>query len=58
VKLVPTENLRFIDVVRGMQMQRVLQQWYAPDMPKYMRSAEGEWRDVPFVTVTDEEPAA
>ncbi len=57
MNLVPTESLRFIDDVRGMQMQRVLQQWYAPDMPKYMRGSEGEWRDVPLVTVPDAEPA-
>lgn len=29
----------------------VLQQWWAPDVPGFMRSDnEGEWRDVPVVT--------
>ncbi len=28
----------------------VLQQWFAADVPAYMRrDAEGEWRDVPVV---------
>jgi hypothetical protein len=27
----------------------VLQCWWAPDLPGYMRGAEGEWRDVETV---------
>jgi hypothetical protein len=49
---VPTENLRFVErevaVADGTQVtMRILQQWHAMDLPKYMRGAEGEWRDVP-----------
>ena len=33
--------------------QRFLQQWFAPDVPGYMRrDAEGEWRDVPVEEAT------
>jgi hypothetical protein len=47
----PTENLRFVQrevaVPDGSIITiKVLQQWHAPDLPKYMRGAEGEWRDV------------
>ena len=48
-ELVPTPQLRWVrrcalDEVFG---RDVLQQWYAEDLPAYMRSqAKGEWRDV------------
>lgn len=52
---VPTARLRwerreiFGDPVNT---TRVLQQWYAADVPGYLRrTAEGEWRDVPEVEV-------
>ena len=58
---VPTAKLRFVerggDMVQGVTIpagatsswvpRRILQQWYAEDVPGYMRStAAGEWRDV------------
>jgi len=52
----PTMHLRWVE--RPMQdgevyavprTMRVLQQWWAPPMPDYMQSSEGEWRDVPLV---------
>ena len=54
-ELVPTERLRFVKrevpVPGATPIElRILQQWYAIDMPKYMRSGEGEWRDVPLMT--------
>ena len=55
-KLVPTTRLRFVkrDVPTepGVARElRILQQWWAEDMPGYMRSqARGEWRDVPLET--------
>ena len=43
--LEPTPRLRWIER-RG---ERVLQQWWAPPMPGYLRDdSVGEWRDVPF----------
>lgn len=53
-EFVPTAALRFIErkvpVADGSGISiKVLQQWHAPDLPKYMRGAEGEWRDVPLV---------
>jgi hypothetical protein len=59
-KLVPTTRLRFVEKAiqiapaepetntRAMsKMARVLQQFWAEDMPGYMRDqAKGEWRDV------------
>jgi hypothetical protein len=42
---VPTPRLRWV----GVPAPR-LQQWWAEDVPAYMRStAAGEWRDVPQV---------
>ena len=49
---VPTPRLRFVkrreiaDI--DAPIVRILQQWFAADVPGYMRrDAEGEWRDVP-----------
>jgi hypothetical protein len=53
----PTPRLRFIIKAVGdltltqkygyTQTARVLQQWWAPDVPMYMADpTEGEWRDV------------
>ena len=45
--LVPTEKLRWL---RRPGDAPVLQQWYAEDVPGYMRNtAKGEWRDVETV---------
>jgi len=38
--LAPTARLRFTSAGK-------LQQWWAEDVPKYMRSTSGEWKDVP-----------
>ena len=55
----PTSKLRFIerrppddpvDGPAGGPARKILQQWWAPDMPAYMRGSDGEWRDVPVVT--------
>lgn len=52
---VPTPYLRFVDrpaaPIGSMKVrERVLQQWIAPDVPKYMVDPkQGEWRDVPLV---------
>lgn len=51
----PTPRLRWTlrtttvqdDPTRPAYTTRILQQWYAPDVPAYMRGSEGEWRDVP-----------
>jgi len=51
---VPTAGLRFVlrdvrigeDLVRN---TRILQQWWAPEVPRYMRGPDGEWRDVELV---------
>jgi len=48
----PTPRLRWkrIDDRTG-PPQLYLQQWWAEDMPSYMRDqAKGEWRDVPTET--------
>ena len=53
-KFIPTARLRFVKRAHEFQsmdptmpMQRILQQWWAEDMPSYMRDkALGEWRDV------------
>ncbi len=64
---VPTARLRFVerkDVARAedaetgqaeiASVRYILQQWFAEDLPGYMRtSAAGEWRDV----VVEEEAA-
>jgi hypothetical protein len=57
VSLAPTPRLRFVrrpvstpdpTVEYGVTVtgERVLQQWWAADVPSYMRGSEGEWRDV------------
>jgi hypothetical protein len=50
-KLAPTAKLRFLDRASGATMREVvLQQWWAPDVPSYMRDeSQGEWRDVQVV---------
>lgn len=47
--LAPTARLRWVErMVEEVFTERVLQQWWAPDVPGYMvRSDAGEWRDVP-----------
>lgn len=54
----PTPRLRFVEkdvpdhpgALSGTR-RRILQQWWAEDMPAYMRDrARGEWRDVPLET--------
>ena len=52
---VATARLRFVERplpetmvegVRTLHVARILQQWFAPELPRYMRGSEGEWRDV------------
>ena len=49
---VPTTRLRWIERAASLDSEnsdtvRVLQQYFAEDMPGYMRNdAKGEWRDV------------
>ena len=49
---VPTTRLRFIERAASLDAEnsatlKVLQQYFAEDLPGYMRSeAKGEWRDV------------
>ncbi len=47
-----TPRLRFVErAIEGEtpRMYRILQQWFAPPMPSYMRDPKvGEWRDVPL----------
>ena len=49
--LAPTARLRWVERTPDLGVvpaHRVLQQWFAADVPSYMRTmAEGEWRDVP-----------
>jgi hypothetical protein len=51
---VRTPILRFVErqVKDGKRTAtiRVLQQWWAPNMPSYMNNGEGEWRDVELQT--------
>ena len=54
----PTERLRFVErqTSEGVEQKskkttvartvRILQQWFAPNVPSFMRGNEGEWRDV------------
>jgi hypothetical protein len=58
VTLVPTARLRFVafgmsDYISGKRKRpprEILQQWFAQDVPDYMRDPKiGEWRDVPVV---------
>jgi hypothetical protein len=45
--MAPTPKLRFVVRPVGPTMQSVLQQWWAHDVPEYMREPnKGEWRDV------------
>lgn len=54
MRLEPTPHLRFVErevTVEGSGVikNRFLQQWWAEDVPSYMRgTAAGEWRDVPM----------
>jgi hypothetical protein len=51
----PTAKLRFVERIPvdpanpiPLHSVRILQQWWAEDVPGYMRAgAQGEWRDVP-----------
>jgi len=45
----PTGELRFVEKESDGQKLRILQQRWAPDVPSYMISGEGEWREVPLV---------
>ncbi len=54
-----TPRLRFVErlpppeyVEVGLtNKHRILQQWFAPPMPSYMRDPKvGEWRDIPLET--------
>jgi hypothetical protein len=50
----PTTKLRFIEKESSLDAEnaqtiRVLQQWWAPDVPEFMRGRDGEWRDVECV---------
>lgn len=54
IKLAPTAKLRFVEReslldAENAQTIRVLQQFFAPDVPEFMRGKEGEWRDVECV---------
>ena len=51
----PTERLRWVErkmwadpaLPKKSRTERVLQQWFAPGIPQYMRTVNvGEWRDV------------
>jgi hypothetical protein len=50
----PTTRLRFVERAMSLDAEncrtvRILQQWWAPDVPKYMIDAsQGEWRDIPI----------
>lgn len=53
MKLIPTARLRFIEREPPLGITggpwKILQQYWAEDMPAYMRDqAKGEWRDVPL----------
>lgn len=51
---IPTARLRFVERPTSLDAEncrtlRILQQWWAEDLPGYMRKdATGEWRDVPL----------
>ena len=52
--LVPTARLRWLkrpsSRPRRSEYESILQQWFAEDLPGYMRdTAKGEWRDVELV---------
>jgi hypothetical protein len=47
VNLEPTSYLRFVERQDGKKKLRILQQWWAEQMPSYMRDVrKGEWKDV------------
>ena len=55
-EMAPTARLRFVeramplDAENRLRTVRILQQYWAEDMPGYMRDlAKGEWRDVECV---------
>jgi hypothetical protein len=49
----PTARLRFKEIPVGNEhpaiSRKILQQWWTLDIPEYMSSGDGEWRDVPLV---------
>lgn len=51
VPLAPTPYLKWVKRPGGTPRRPAtiytLKQWFAPDVPDYMRSSDGEWRDVP-----------
>lgn len=53
--LIPTARLRFVERAVSLDAEnsatmKILQQYWAEDMPGYMRDlAKGEWRDVECV---------
>ena len=52
--LIPTAHLRFVERIGSLaddncRTLKILQQFWAPDVPKYMvDSSQGEWRDIPM----------
>jgi hypothetical protein len=54
-QLIPTARLRFVERAVSLDAEnsatvKILQQYWAEDMPGYMRDlAKGEWRDVECV---------
>jgi hypothetical protein len=52
--LAPTARLRFVERTveregkKSATTVRILQQFWALDVPSYMRGKEGQWRDVPL----------
>jgi hypothetical protein len=54
IDLAPTSKLRFVERdssldAENAQTIRILQQFWAPDLPPFMRGKDGEWRDVECV---------
>lgn len=54
MNLIPTAKLRWVErgttIGNDPNVPRILQQWWAEDLPGYMRAeAKGEWRDVESV---------
>jgi hypothetical protein len=51
----PTGRLRFVSRLENPHSEvprKILQQWYALDVPAYMLGTEGEWRDVALESET------
>jgi hypothetical protein len=51
IKLAPTTKLRFVEKESSLDAENaqtiiILQQFWAPDVPEFMRGKDGEWRDV------------